>query len=262
MENNKLAIAWNPGCFGNFLSIILHLQSSQPVNINIDSPSCHDEQTHAQKNHVLFHKDIFDSTDQINFKKFKTLFPYFPQTHIYLGSYMNYLKFFERLPQIDNFQEFNIKSITESQKIGLSDREVFFKSVVTHFWQRAVKKPANVLPINMLDFFTNLTVFIGNLEDLLEQNLTQQTMDFITVKLQQNQPIFNKYQQSINDNIDKIRQGIDVDLTRTEDILQCFLIAGLVNFNVEKYTLFLRTLHPQYAIDPNLMLQSLITKDK
>jgi len=238
------------------------MQSSQPVNINIDSPSCHDEQTRSPKNYDLFHKDIFDSTDQINFKKFKTLFPYFPQTHIYLGPYMHYLKFFERLPQIDNFQEFNIKSITESQKIGLSDREVFFKSVVTHFWQRAVKKPANVLPINMLDFFTNLTVFIENLEELLEQNLTQQTMDFITVKLQQNQPIFNKYQQSINDNIDKIRQGIDVDLTRTEDILQCFLIAGLINFNVEKYTLFLRTLHPQYALDPNSILQSLITKDK
>jgi|TARA_Y100000310_G_scaffold333966_1_gene412637 hypothetical protein len=262
MENNKLAIAYFPGCFGRFLSVILHLQSNHPINVNIDSPSCHYEKEQLPNKYIIFHKDIFDSEDQVNFKKFKTLFPYFPQTHTYLATYMNYLKFFERLPQIDNFQEFNIKSITESQKIGLSDREVFFKSVVTHFWQRARKKPTNVFPINMLDFFTNLTVFIENLEELLEQNLTQQTMDFITVKLQQNQPIFNKYQQSINDNIDKIKQEMYVDLTRMEDILQCFLIARLVDSNVEKYTLFLRTLHPQYEINPNLVLRSLITKDK
>ena len=262
MENNKLAIAWNPGCFGNFLSVILHLQSSQPVDVNIDSPSCHDEQKHLPKNHGLFHKDIFDSTDQINFKKFKTLFPYFPQTHTYLASYMNYLKFFKRLPQVDNFQEFNIKSITESEKIGLSDRTVFFKSVVTYLWQKAVDKPDNVLPINMLDFFTDPTVFIKKLEELLEQNLTQQTMDFISTKQQTNYPIYNKYQQSVNDNITKIKQGTDIDLTTTEDILQCFLIAGLVDFNVEKYSLFLRNVQPQYEVNPNLFLKSLITEDK
>jgi len=175
---------------------------------------------------------------------------------------MNYLKFFKRLPQVDNFQEFNIKSITESEKIGLSDRTVFFKSVVTYLWQKAVNKPDNVLPINMLDFFTDPTVFIKKLEELLEQNLTQQTMDFISAKQQINYPIYNKYQQSVNDNITKIKQGTDIDLTTTEDILQCFLIARLVNFNVEKYSLFLRNIQPRYAVDPNLFLKSLITKDK
>jgi hypothetical protein len=129
-------------------------------------------------------------------------------------------------------------------------------------WQKAVDKPDNVLPINMLDFFTDPTVFIKKLEELLEQNLTQQTMDFISTKQQTNYPIYNKYQQSVNDNITKIKQGTDIDLTTTEDILQCFLIAGLVDFNVEKYSLFLRNVQPQYEVDPNLFLKSLITEDK
>ena len=114
----------------------------------------------------------------------------------------------------------------------------------------------------MLDFFNNLTIFIENVEELLEQKLAQHTIDFISTKQQNNYPIFNKYQQSVNDNIAKIKQGIDIDLTATEEILQCFLIAGLVDFDVEKYTLFLRNLQPQYAINPNLFLKSLITKDK
>jgi hypothetical protein len=114
----------------------------------------------------------------------------------------------------------------------------------------------------MLDFFTDPTVFIKKLEGLLEQNLTQQTMDFISTKQQTNYPIYNKYQQSVNDNITKIKQGTDIDLTTTEDILQCFLIAGLVDFNVEKYSLFLRNVQPQYEVNPNLFLKSLITEDK
>jgi|TARA_R110000796_G_scaffold163080_1_gene280041 hypothetical protein len=265
MDSNRFAIAYSPGCFGSFLSVILFLQSNRSPTINLDSPSSHEvHEFYSTKDNIkTFHKGKFSPEDEVDFKKYRTLFPYFPQTHIFLGPYMHYLKFFKRLPQVDNFQEFDIKSIPKDRAHAhLDDTQIFFQSVVTHFWRKEVPSPVNVFPINLLDLFTDLPGFKKDLEECIEQKLTQRTMDFITAKLQLNQPIFNKYQQSVNDNIDKIRQGIDVDLTRIEDILQCFLIARLIDSNSEKYTLFLRTLHPQHAIDPNSMLQSLITKDK
>ena len=241
MENNEFAIAYRPGCFGKFLDTIIKIQSGLSPNINSNSPHSHDEFDSVEDNIKYFHKQNFTHEDELIFAKYKTIFPYFPQTHRFLGTYMNYLKFYNGLPQVNAFEKFNIKTIAEAEQKGLLAREVYYKAVVTHFWLESVVVPTNVLPLNMLSLFTNLKLFIANLEELLEQKLSQQSLDFISIKQKTNLPIFNEYEQAMAH-------------TSREDLLVCFRVVMHIDYDVAKYSLFLN--------NPTQFIRTLTIEDK
>ena len=242
MEKSRFAIAYSPGCFGKLLDTTIKIQLGLNPKFNPQASHSHDEFASGPDVIKHFHKEIFSQEEEKEFSKSTTLFPYFPQTHRFVAPYMNYCKFFGGLPQINDFEKYNIKSLSNNEKIGCTDREVYLKAVVTHFWQKAVKIPANVLPLNLLDFFTDLEIFITNLEKLLEQKLTQQALEFISAKQKANLAIFNKHEQSITGN------------TATEDILDCFRIAMHIDYDVAKYSSFLK--------NPTQYLSSIPIEDK
>ena len=114
------------------------------------------------------------------------------------------------------------------------------RSTTSNLYQTMKKQ--DVLPLNLLDFFTDLEIFITNLEKLLEQKLTQQALEFISAKQKANLAIFNKHEQSITGN------------TATEDILDCFRIAMHIDYDVAKYSSFLK--------NPTQYLSSIPIEDK
>jgi len=238
VNHRPLAVTWYPGCFGNFILGVLELQKNK-LEYDINELNSHDILSTIKKIHGR-------NPTQEETKIYRNIFPYFPNEYRFLPNTFHYIKFFKDLPTEENFKKFDIKEFFYDCK---NKKEIFYKSIVTHFWLYKVNNiPKNVYSLDITELFLNTNKFKLTLENLVQEKLQKRTEEFIEKKKKLNLTHFQNY----NELLFKIKKNIlnnkEETLENFEDYFKCLLLADIIDYKQELYDKFLKNYKGQELI--------------
>ena len=166
MDSKSYTVTWEPGAFGHFLQSIIIIQN---YKLDIQQVESHSHLLPPYKNNLINIVHPYDS--KLVAEANNIIKPYFANNNLrFFPKYLNYIKY------------------------GQSQKPIELLKLYWNYKDLACEKSFN---IDMTNLFTNLNLFLKDIEDYLNEKLSRNTIAFINQKRSTNLIHFTNFNEKI-----------------------------------------------------------------
>ncbi len=166
MDSKSYTVTWEPGAFGHFLQSIIIIQN---YKLDIQQVQSHSHLLPPYKNNLINIVHPYDS--KLVAEAHNIIKPYFANNNLrFFPKYLNYIKY------------------------GQSQKPIELLKLYWNYKDLACEKSFN---IDMTNLFTNLNLFLKDIEDYLNEKLSRNTIAFINQKRSTNLVHFTNFNEKI-----------------------------------------------------------------
>ena len=168
MDSKSYTVTWEPGAFGHFLQSIIIIHNYK-LNIQQVESDSHLLPSYKTKKNPINIIHPYDS--KLVAKANNVIKPYFANNNLrFFSKYLNYIK------------------------SGKSQTPIELLKLYWNYKDLACEKSFN---IDMTNLFTNLSFFLRDIEDYLNDKLSKNTVEFIELKRNKNLIHFTNFNEKI-----------------------------------------------------------------